>query len=185
MAFDFDTEETPDDKIYPIMQVYFTRLSEIVKEDPKEIPVDNATHKFFASIKDIIGEIDFTTKLDTMIAATSMLVSNEKETFHGITDTVLFFKGEELLAKHEFIQGDDIYDYRGEQKKNLTTIGRDFEKRFNETLNVKLHPSHPPHKINPYSCGILAEFIINVLYECVLANIPIDQFLSIKGVKNI
>ncbi|MCP6718879.1 MAG: hypothetical protein KJI71_01425 [Patescibacteria group bacterium] len=185
MAFEFDREDEDENKIYPIMQVYFRRLKEIVIDDLKEIPADQMTLTFFEDVKKVIDEVDFTAKTDEMIAATAMLVSDEKTVFHGIKNTVLFFQGERLLAKHKFIEDDDIYNYRGNHKKNLTTIGRDFENKFKETFNTKFHPAHPSHKINPYSCGVLAEFIVTVLYECILADIPVDQFLSIKGVKNI
>lgn len=182
MAFVLDeNDEEVDNKLFPILNAYFHGVGEtfatgdIYKMNPQ------APKKLLESIAKTIVEKKFKDKQTLMFASFSLLVTDERNIYHGVEDVSLFVEAEELLFNLKFLEEEDIYPYHKNHKKALSKHGKAIEKLFLDALieheEVK--------KISQQALSFATSFIVDVLYECVLSSVTYDEYLKHRGIEAI
>ncbi len=182
MAFVLDeNDEEVENKLFPILNAYFHGVGEtfatgdIFKMNPQ------APKKMLEDIAKTIVEKKFKEKEILMFAAFSLLVTDEKNIFHGVEDVSLFVEAEELLFNLKFLEEEDIYPYHKNHKKTLSQHGKAIEKIFLDTLEEHKEVK----KISHQSLSFATSFIVDVLYECILSSVTYTEYLEHRGIEKI
>jgi len=182
MAFVLDNDDKEvDDKLFPILQAYFHGMGETFASGDIYEMNPQAPKKFLANIAKTIVETNFKKQQTLMLAALAMLVSDERNIFHGVDDATLFIEAEEFLHNLKLLSQEDLYDYHHNHKKMLSAHGKGIEKKFQDMLVTH----EDVKKISQHSLSFASAFVVDVLYECLISSVTYGEYLKERGIEAI